>query len=108
MKKAGLPYDYDKVTSLKRMKRMSGPPHWRMLKAAVAWRVMFRFFKNQSHRHKVLWRSDLKRLKEDYAGEETGFVNEIVADNMADQILMLGGFEDKRIRRKLGKEETDE
>jgi len=107
MKKAGLSWDHDKVTSLKRMGAKSGPPKWRMLKAAVAWRVMSRFFKNKSHKHKVMWRHDLKRLKEDYAGEQTGFVNEMVADNMADQILMLGGFEDDRIRRKLGKDEKD-
>ena len=34
-------------------------------------------------------------------------VNEITADNMADQILILGGFEDDRIRRKLGKDEKN-
>ena len=105
MKNAGLPHDWKTKRSLKRMKAISGPPKWRMLKAAVAWRVMSRFFKNKSHKTKIMWRSDLKRLKEGYAGEATGYVNERVADNMADQILMLGGFEDDRIRRKLGKDE---
>lgn len=108
MKKAGLPRDYDRVMPLKRMRRVSGPPKWRMLKAAVAWRVMRRFFKNKSHRHKVMWREDLKRLGHSSEFGKSSIVNEVMADNMADQILMLGEFEDDRIRRKLGKDKTDE
>jgi hypothetical protein len=104
MKKTGLPHDWKTVSSLKRMGKRSGPVKWQMLKAAVAWRVMSRFFKNKSNKAKIVWRSDLKRLQENYDYSRTGFVNEIVADNMADQILMLGGFEDERIRRKLGKD----
>ena len=107
MKKAGLPHDYDRVTSLKRMKARSGPPAWRLLKAAVAWRVMRRFFKNQSHRTKILWQEDLKRLGGSGDYGRNSMVNEITADNMADQILILGGFEDDRIRRKLGKDEKN-
>ncbi len=107
MKTAGLPHDWKTVTSLKRMKARSGPPAWRMLKAAVAWRVMRRFFKNQSHRTKIMWREDLKQVGDGGAGYGQGFVNEMLADNMADQILMLGGFEDDRIRKKLGKDEKD-
>lgn len=103
MKKAGLPRDWDSVMPLKRMRRVSGPVSWRMLKAAVAWRVMSRFFSKQKNRHLVIWRDDLKRVGQSH-NFKPSMVNEMMADNMADMILMLGGFEDSRIRRKLGKD----
>ena len=108
MKKAGLPRDWQTVTPLKRMGKRSSPPAWRMLRAAVAWRVMRRYFKNQGHRTKVMWQEDLKRMGASDEYGRNSIVNEMMADNMADQILMLGGFEDARIRRKLGKDEKDE
>jgi hypothetical protein len=97
MDKAGRPYDWKRVRSLKqaRAKAVS----WKRLRAAVAYRVIYRYFKNKS-KYFVAYNSELNSV-----GDGQNFVNKMVADNMADQILMLGGFEDDRIRRKLGKDE---
>ena len=92
MNKAGRPRDWSMVHS---PAYFGGSPSWRYLKTAVAYRVMRRFF---AHKPKVVVGYSYELSKPDQS-KFKGFVNQILYDDMADQILRLGGFKDDRLKQ---------
>ena len=91
MNKAGRPRDWSVVHS---PAYFGGSPSWRYLKMAVAYRVIRRFF---ADKRKVLVSYNSALNKPDYKFK--GFVNQMLYDDMADQILRLGGFKDDRLKQ---------
>ncbi len=93
MKTAGLPPDWNRVHS---PKTLGGSDiSWSLLKAAIAWRVISRYFKAMKL-GKVRYSTNLKYM----GGSEKNFSSQMMADQMADQILALDPeFSDKRSKR---------
>lgn len=102
MKTAGLPRDYDRIRKIKNVRQQAAK--WRLMKAAVAYRVIRRYFKERKkYKIKIRYDAELEGVggdpMRDPVMENT---RRDFANKLANQILSLDpNFSDKWVRREL-------